>query len=269
LQGFETQRQTTQEQADRAGTALEMQGANTVNTLQGLDRLQGAMGERVQSALDTWNASVEKADEYVQSARTRAGQMVAKLDEINKQIGIDRDFAKAHDMQAAVQATLGAMKGEERNIAQMYGVGSKEYASFRASRINTMAQIQSQVQSNYAKLREEQQISYMGAVGEAMTQGNMFIGYNEQNHIQTMQLAAQNSSAYLMQQSEFELGIEQLRSSNMENLANWLVETPVFSLDTGPVVATIAEIMNTAATLQQPTQQQYTQASRNSRTRQA
>ena len=101
------QAEVKQKEAEKAATALEMQGGATIEYLQRLDKIREGVTSRADAARDAWSAAPEKADDYVQASRSRVGEVLAKLDDINSQIGKDRDFSKAHAMQASVQAALG------------------------------------------------------------------------------------------------------------------------------------------------------------------
>jgi len=239
------QAETQQKQAEKAASALEMQGGATIDYLQRLEKIQEGVTARAGAAREVWGAAPEKADEYVQAARGRVGEVLAKLDDINAEIGRERDFSKAHAMQASVQATLGSMKTEERNIVETYGAESKEYEQFQMSKMNALGAVQSNIHASYQQLQEKQGQNYLNVVSEAYTKQNMYLGFQEQQHVDMLKYNADAQNAYDLQVSQFEVGIEQMRMAGMENLANWMVETPTFSMDATPLMTLLSDLGQT------------------------
>ena len=254
-------------QAEKAASALELQGGATIDYLQNLDKIREGVTARAGAAREAWAAAPEKADDYVQAAKSRVGEVLNKLEDIQDQLGKDRDFSKAHAMQASVQATLGSMKSEERNIAETYGVDSKEFEQFQMSKMNTLATVQSNIHASYQQLQEQQGQNYLNVVSEAYTKSNMYLGFQEQQHVDMLRYKADAQNAYDLQVSQFELGIEQLKMSGKENLANWMVETPTFSMDATPLMTLLADMAKAqqaevmALRAQQPAQSEKKQKS--------
>ena len=239
------QAEVKQKEAEKAATALEMQGGATIEYLQRLDKIREGVTARAGAAREAWAAAPEKADEYVQASRSRVGEVLAKLDDINSQIGKDRDFSKAHAMQASVQATIGSMRSEERNIVETYGADSKEFEQFQMSKMNALGVVQSNIHASFQQLQEQQGQNYLRVVSEAYTKSNMYVGFQEQQHVDMLKYKADAQNAYDLQVSQFEIGVEQLRSAGMENLANWIVETPTFSMDATPLMTLLSDLVQT------------------------
>ncbi|KKK93759.1 hypothetical protein LCGC14_2689680, partial [marine sediment metagenome] len=65
--------------------------------------------------------------------------------------------------------------------------------------------------------------------------------------VDMLKYKADAQNAYDMQVSQFEIGVEQLRMSGMENLANWIVETPTFSMDATPLMTLLSDLTQTQA----------------------
>jgi len=241
------QAKVKQKEAEKAATALEMQGGATIEYLQRLDKIREGVTSRSEAARAEWAAAPEKADEYVQAARSRVGEVLAKLDDINSQIGKDRDFSKAHAMQASVQATLGSMRTEERNIVETYGAESKEFEQFQMSKMNSLGVVQSNIHASFQQLQEKQGQNYLNVVSEAYTKSNMYVGFQEQQHVDMLKYKADAQNAYDLKVSQFEIGVEQLRSVGMENLANWILETPTFSMDATPLMTLLSDLSQSQA----------------------
>ncbi len=242
------QAEVKQKEAEKAATALEMQGGATIEYLQRLEKIREGVTAQVGAARDAWSAAPEKADDYVQAAKGRVGEVLAKLEDINLQIGKDRDFSKAHAMQASVQATIGSMRAEERNIVETYGADSKELEQFQMSKMNALGVVQSNIHASFQQLQEQQGQNYLKVVSEAYTKQNMYLGFQEQQHVDMLRYKADAQNAYDLQVSQFEIGVEQLKSAGMENLANWIIETPTFSMDATPLMTLLSDLVTTQQT---------------------
>lgn len=248
VENYQTQVATKKKEAEKAATGLEMAGEATIGYLSNLEALQGQVKQQAASTKEAFSAASEKADEYVQAAKGRVSEVLSKLDEINSQIAKDRDFSKAHAMQAAVQSSLGSMKAEERNILETYGTDSKEYQQFQQSKQMTLATIQSNIHATYQQLAEEQGKTYLTLTEDAYTKSNMYLGYQEQQHVDMLKYKADAEAAYDLQVAQFQTGVEQLKMTGQENLANWIIETPSFSMDATPLITLLADLQQTQMT---------------------
>lgn len=245
IKNYQQQAATTQKEASKAATGLEMASEYTGKYMTALDTIKSSLQSRYSSAQESWGAAAEKADEYVKASRGRVSEVLTKLDDINSQIAKDRDFSKAHAMQASVQSVLGSMKNEERNILENYGTDSKEYQQFVASKSSTLATVQSNIHSTYQQLAEQQSQTYLNAVSDAYTKSNMYVGFQEQQHVEMLKYKTEAENAYALETAQLETSIEQLKMSGMENLANWVIETPTFSMDSSSLLTAIADLFQT------------------------
>lgn len=243
IESYKTQAGAKKQEAEKAAQALTMQGAATEASMRRLQELQVEAYGRREKATETWGVAAKKAGEYVQSADLRTRQALDRLDEINASISEGRDFAKAHAMNAAVQGVIGSMSELEDQTVQKYGVDSKEYQQFQAKKAQTLSTTQSQVETSYRQLAEQQSLTYMNASNELQWKEDMYSSFQEQQHVETLRYLAQANDAYDMQLSQFGLAIEQMRSAGMENMANWIVQTPVFSMDIMPLVTYASDLM--------------------------
>ena len=205
IKSYNSEYEAMQKQASQSAQGLELMGEATFASQQRIEGLQAQVSSDYESAKGSWDLAAEKADEYVQSSRLRVSETLAKLDEINEQIGKDRDFAKAHAMQASAQAVLGSMKAEERNILETYGGNSKEYAQFRQSKAVSLATAQSNIHANYQQFAEQQGITYMNVTNEAMWKQNMYTSFQEQQHVEMLKYMADAKAGYAMQLAQFQI----------------------------------------------------------------
>lgn len=261
ISNFKTQSEAQKQQAEKAASALEMVGESTQRGVQNLTDIQSQIRSDVQSASKAWSSAAEKADEYVQASRSRVSEVLDKLDQINQEFSKERSFAKAHAMQASVQAALGSMKAEERNIAENYGTESKEYQQFQQSKMQSLATVQSNIHASYEQLAEQQHQTYLNAVSEAYTKSNMYLGFQEQQHVEMLKYSDQAKASYTLQASQLDASIEQMKMSGMENVANWIVQTPSFSMDMTPLATLISDLVTTQETERQAAELTSAQAS--------
>lgn len=225
-----------------------------------------------------WERAVEKADDYVIATRQRTAEAMNRLDDMATEMGKNRDFAKAHDMQAAVQTMMGSMVGNEREILQRYGQGSAEHQQFLASKRTSLGTLQSNLHASYQRLAEQQDQVILQATNEAQLQSHMYENFQEQQHVKTLEAAANADALYSLQVTQGLISIDKLRMArdelrmqeenlrlqavqvgtdqrrlwiaekqqwlaNQENLANWIIDTPEFVVDAAPFVNLIADIV--------------------------
>ncbi len=241
IQDWLSDRDAMQKEAGKSAEALKMMGASTEVFMRNLQNISEQVGIETGKARADWEAAVGKADEYVAESRRRVGESLDTLDRIYSDISKNQDFAKSHAMQASVQGVLGGMETEGRSIAERFGRESKEYEQFVGRKQTTLATVQSNIHASYAQLRQAQDTSYLNATSEALWKHNMYTSYQEQQHVETLRYMAQASSDYDIQVSQFQLGVEQLKMSGMENLANWIVQSPTYTMDIQPLMNLIAQ----------------------------
>jgi len=246
--GFQQQEKEQQKRAERAASALEMVGASTVEGIRRLENIQTQIKSQAQKTTESWSAAATKADEYVQAARSRVGEVLSKLDQINDEFSKERSFAKSHAMLASVQAVRGSMAQEEREIIKTYGADSAEAQQFKAAKATTLATVQSNIHNSYQQLAEQQNNTYLAAVSDAYTKSNMYLGFQEQQHAELLRYSEESKSNYSLQAAQLDVSIEQLKGSAMENIANWLIETPTFSMDMLPLVTMLSDLKTTQET---------------------
>lgn len=247
IDNYKNQEAATKASAEKAAAGLELAGQAQIAQAQNIDTLKEQVAAQVASASESWDRAAGKAEEYVQKANKRVTDVLNKLDTINSEFATERSFAKAHDMQVAAQSVLGSMQAEERNILEVYGGDSKEYEQFRQSKQTALATAQSNIHASYQKLAEEQQATYMSVVSDAYTKSNMYLGYQEQQHVEMIKYADQAKASYELQATEMTFALEQAKTAGLENLANWIVDTPTFTMDATPLITLLSDLQQTQA----------------------
>ena len=189
-----------------------------------------------------WVEAAKKAGEYVDATRSRTTQTLRELDTLFEGLNTDRDFEKAHAMQAGVQATLGSMETEGRAITEKYGVDSKEFQVFTKKKMKSLGNMQSQIEVGYANVIEEAGRNFLNARTGLAERMHMYTGFQEQQHVETLRGMARSSESYALQTSQFLLTVEQMKMAGMDDLANWMVGTPEFSMELGSLMASMVDI---------------------------
>jgi hypothetical protein len=242
LSQYESQREVLQGQATTAADALRMYGAGFEEFMAGTEAQGEEAAEDKKAAQERFDLAAAAADQAVKDSKTRAQEVMRKLEEINLKAGEQMDFARAHDVQIGVQSTIGRMKDEERGIVGEFGAGSPEHRQFKAAQSEQLGIMNSGIQSTYAKLRDEQHQTYLKTSSEAMLQSNMYINFQEQLRVETLKGLAQANAAYDLEYSQFQIGLEQLRLRGMEDMANWMIQTPEFAMDITPITTAMYEL---------------------------
>lgn len=239
---YASQRKAMEQTAEKAASGLEVKGAATAESMQRL----GVIGEQAEArrgaASELWAGAVGKAGEYVQATYARTKEVVGQLEGIFNSISEGRDFAKAHAAQAGVQAVLGSMESEGRAISEQYGQDSKEYQQFTERKQKGLATLNSNITTSFQSLSEAAGNNYLNATAGALEKMNMYSGFQEQQHVETMKAMAKSTEMYDLQTSQFLVGVEQLRMASMDDMANWIVQTPSYMMDALPVVNLLAEL---------------------------
>jgi len=251
VSNLQTQQTDLQKQAQSAADALKIAGEAHLAGNQNIEAIQQNLRTQAGTAAQSFGAAAAQADEYVQAARQRVQDVLGKVDDIYNQIQTSNDFAKAHDMQAAVQASIGSMNAEGRNIAQVYGTDSAEYQQFTAQKQQALGAVQSNIHAAYAKLKANMDTTYLSATMDAYTKANTAVSYQEQQHVDMLNYKGQAESAYQLKVAELDTTLEQMKTAGMENLANWILETPTFSMDATSTIAAISDLLTTQETLNQ------------------
>jgi hypothetical protein len=242
IKSYGAQYDALQQQAKQSATGLEMVGQSTMESQQRLEALQADVTNQFQSALDGYNGAVDKAAEYAEKSDARIGENLATLDDIFKEWNTSVQFDKAHAMQTAVVSTMEGFKMEERQILENYGVMSPEYEQFRQGKTKALGALQSNIHASFGQLKEQRYATYMNVVNEAMWKQNMYTSFQEQQHVEMLKYMQGAKNEYFMQYTAFTVGIEQLKMAGMENLANWVVGSPSFTMDSTPLITLLAEL---------------------------
>jgi hypothetical protein len=189
-----------------------------------------------------WTQAASKAKDYVKEGYERLSSITGKMESIFEQMDSDRDFAKTHALNAAVQTTLGSIEGQGRDIAREYGVNSKEYQQFTENKQVALGQVQSSIEASWQQMKDAGTTSFMNAYGTAAVDLATHISYKEQQHVDILAASARYTQEYSMQLAQMQTAIAQMRGTALDDWANWIIGTPEFNMDISPFMATLSEM---------------------------
>jgi len=238
---------STQAQAEKAASSLEQKGQSSIESLRRLDAFGDDVALTRERAHQSWETAASQAEEYVATAEMEVATTMKEMTDASESIGKDLDFSKAHDMQVAAQATLGAMNQTENNIAQTYGRDSAEYQQFLGMKSQSLAVAQSQLQADYAKMQTDIDVQMTTNKFTAKAQFQQFVGYNQQNHVNVLSSMAASDAQYAIQETQTLLALEQTRMSINDSLADYLGSTPTFAIDLQPMLMQVNELAAAAS----------------------
>jgi len=76
----------------------------------------------------------------------------------------------------------------------------------------------------------------------------MYVGFQEQQHVEMLKYSEGAKAQYALQAAQLDTTLEQMKMTGMENLANWILETPSFTMDMTPLMTMIADLKTTEET---------------------
>lgn len=239
---FNASKETLGKQAENAAKAIEMKGAATANTMRQLTALQNQTTTQNATASDLYGKAAKAADEYVSNVAARSQASLNRLDELYKEMGTNRDFSKAHTLQAGVQATIGGMQEEGRAIAERYGSDSAEYREFTQRKQKSLATMSSNIQAIYQQFQETQDQNYLAATTETMYRADQYASYADQTRVETLLAIAQQSNAYDLQSTQMQVSLATLKDTALSGMADYISASPVFSMDLSSLVSIISDV---------------------------
>ena len=240
VQDYETAKGSFEQQARNyaEGTNILAEGMTEAN--QSLEQTAAMLREQAEEGLSPmWDRAIAKADEYVVNAQERTRTEMARLDNLITDVRDNMEFGKAHDMQVAVQASLGQMNSYGDTIKRQYGIDSAEYAQFQQTKGVTLAQTQSSIHATYTKMGNQIDQLAIGSTAELGSRMAMYENYNEQAALDVYKAAALADQQYEVEIAGQLIAIEQLKMTNQTALASWIADTPVFSASLSGILALI------------------------------
>lgn len=236
---YDTEKRSAEEQAKNYATGTGMLAGgveameNNLNTI--AQQLSASMGQ----VGGLWERALSKADEFVEASRGRTQEVMRMVDSLTADMLDKHEFGKSHDMQVAVQSALGQMNETESVIARRYGADSPEMQQFQQTKMGTLTGIQSNLHAAYSQLGSQLRTSVAQLMGTSATQMAMYENYHEKAAMEVYTAAAQADQVYSLQASQYLVGIEQMKMNNQTMLAEWVANTPVFTVKMGSLIAAL------------------------------
>ena len=231
LQDYGTQKESFGQQAQNYAAGMKTLGEGVASMGQELEQTSALIKSQMGQGLSpTWERAIGKADEYVTNAQNRTVQAMNDLDNVITSMRDNMQFEKAHDMQVATQAALGQMNSYGDTIARRYGEESPEYQQFTQQKSASLATTQSSIHSTYGQLNASMNQGFLTARTGLASNMAMYENYNEQASLDVYKAAAAADQQFELNATSQLVAIEQLKMSGQTLLADWMANTPVFSM---------------------------------------
>jgi len=240
VQSYATQREAMGTEAQKNADALRMAGAQTVTTLKNLGETADKVQSQYDAAIGGWTKAMNMAEGNATNAPQQVINSLNQLKAINDQIGVDRDFSKAHDAQATAMSVVNATRGAVKQAAELYGVDSPEYQAAVASKAQSLAAAQSSTIATYQKLSEDQHTAWMNASGTIISYGALNVEKAQEQAVETARYFAQSSQEYSLQVANWQLAKTQLEGTVMGDLVTRMEALGTPMMDVAPFLTALA-----------------------------
>ena len=235
--------QTQQKSSQQTGEFNKALGTQKIESgfaeLKRLNAIGEDVAQKAASARGLFESAVAQADETVQLSMQQVVTSLAEFDQISEDITSNLDFSKAHDMQVAAQSILGSMKEAENAVIRTHGLESAEFQQFLATKSQSLALAQSQLQGQYGRLQAEIDVQISGqrvALQGDLRQSVEFARLNRQN---TLNAFAGAQSQLVIQEAQVLMGLEQMRMNVDEGIVDFLAAIPGQAIDLAPLILQI------------------------------
>ena len=245
---YETKYKSTQAEANRAADALAMRGAASVEKIQSLRAArENFMGpEAKKDYLKRYEEATKLAGTYVDSANVRLSHFMGTMDNLLSEQEGRLELARVQDIESAVYVLEGNLDQEWReymaNPDTKSGIDYETQLDFhRAKRRQQHSAIRSSISPAYAKLEQDFRQAHMAATQQGYTDLSMHISFREQQHIEAKQAEAAAGAKYKLDVMNLDMLVADSIGKEYEDTMNWILQSPVSSVDTLPMMLAISE----------------------------
>ena len=242
LQTFKSQVGSLKDRANQQAEAIKLRSAGFEQSITNLEAIQAEQRATAGDSTEKNQEAIDKAAQYVQDTRRRALEVRQLIQDTAKDMTQERSSAKAHSAQVAVQGVMGKYAQEEKRVAQSHGTDSAEYAQLQDEKQIALATVGSEIQTAYHQMAEAQDQNILAATVGAEEKMNMYTGFQEQQHVETILAVAKSTDLYNIQAAQWNVGIEQLKMAQYNDMADYMASIPDFYVDTSPLVALMSEV---------------------------
>lgn len=191
------------------------------------------------------NSFAEVVNKVEGNAQIAAGNVIDGLQRIEtwaRDIMDRLDVNKARDITAGVHSTTEAMNQMDREMAATYGRDSDEYRQYSVGKATSLHSILQNIQTTYANNIQQLGTSFADMKAKYMTEAEMFASFERQHAGTIAKDMALAESAFDMQVSGEVASTNMLITANQENMANWIIESPVMGMDASSVISFIGSL---------------------------
>lgn len=258
VKAYEQQKPVVAAQARKSQEGLDIALQAGIEYDAALRANQDRIQNRGESAAAAYDVVVEKAEGAAQQAAWNVGAGIREIEQWSTEIMDKLDANKARDVAVGVQATVDGMNEVDRQMQAQYGVDSDEYMQYKIGKANSLGSLLQNLQTTHANLTSQIGVQFAELKSKYKTEAEMYASFERQlatNMAKDMELA---KTSLNMQVSQEIAGLEMLITANQENMANWIIETPVFGMDSSALIG----FMGSLATEQWATDQAQLAAKR-------
>ncbi|KKK81689.1 hypothetical protein LCGC14_2810940, partial [marine sediment metagenome] len=236
IKGFEQQKPVVAAQARKSQEGLDIALTAGIEYDAALREHQDRVQSIGASAATEFDAVVEKAEGAAVKAAWNVAAGLREIEMWSTEIMNKLDANKARDIAVGIQATVEGMNEVDRQMQAQYGVGSDEYMQYKTGKANSLGRLLQNLQTTHATLTTQIGVQFADLKAKYKTEAEMYASFERQlsiNIAKDMELA---KASLNMQVSEEIAGLDMLLTANQENIANWIIETPVFGMDSSAMI---------------------------------
>ena len=242
IQTFRSQVGSIKDRANQQAEALKLRGAGFEQSISNLEAIQAEQNAQTDTSNERNQEAIDQAAKYVEATRERAASVRQLIQTTTEDMTSDRKEAKAHSAQVAVQSVMGKYAQEEKRISEAFGTDSAEYTQLQQEKQTALATVGSEIQVAYQQMAEEQNKNILNATVTAEEKMSMYTGFQEQQHVETILAVGKSTEMYNIQAAQWNVGIEQLKMAQYNDMADYIASVPDFYVDTSQLVTLMSEI---------------------------
>lgn len=242
VETYTSQRKAMEKDAEKAAAALEIKAAGTAESMKRMASVASGIAIAKEGSAALYARAGQEIEDYQRNVKDRAAASMAKLEETYKEMGKNRDFSQAHATQAGVQATIGTMNEEGRNVAERYGTDSMEYKEWEGRKSASLATLNSNITATYQQFRETQDNAFLNATNEQLWRSDQYASFADQSAVEGRLAIARYSDEFSLNASQLQISLEQMRGTALDDIANWIQQTPSYYMDATPTVSLLGEL---------------------------
>lgn len=242
VKAYEQQKPVVEAQAKKSQEGLDIALQAGVEYDAALREHQDRVQNIGESAAAGYDAVVQKVEGNAQLAAWNVGEGLRQIEGWASDIMDRLDVNKARDIATGVQSTVEGMNQVDREMEMKYGRDSDEFRQYQQNKAASLGSILQSVQTTYSNNITQLGTEFADIKAKYKTEAEMYASFERQqagNVAKDMELASANLN---LQIASDIASTEMLITANQENMANWIIETPVFGMDSTALLGFIGSL---------------------------